>query len=322
MDQYLQLLQKILDEGERREDDRTGAGTIGIFGPQLRFDLSKGFPLVTTKKVPFKAVAEELFWFLSGERNIRPLIERKTKIWTSDALRFNLEKVISSGLMTKEEVEKAREEAKKGNFELAKNLLTRYENKILEDEKFAHECASLGPVYGVQWRGLHTDLSADQIKMLEDSLKAGGSSRRMLVSAWNASHLGEMALPPCHYGFQVHVSPETKKLSLLWNQRSVDTILGLPFNIASYALLIHLLAETHGFEVGELIANLGDTHVYLPHLNAAKEQLSRKPMPLCKLKIINKKDSVMDYTWEDIELAGYESHPKLENPTPMFGGFF
>ena len=322
MEGYKKLLKTIKDEGEVRDIERSGYGTKEIFAPQIRFDLSKGHPIVTTKSVPFRMVAEELFWFLSGDSRIKPLIEKKVPIWTSDALRFNLEEVLKEGLFTKENVDEARRLAKeKGELKLANELLSLYEAKILEDDDFSNRAGRLGPVYGVQWRGENKN-SVDQIRKLEDDLSTGASSRRMIVSAWNPIDIPDMALPPCHMLCQANVSPESNKLSLLWYQRSVDTVLGLPFNISSYALMSEILAKTHGFKVGEVIGDLGNTHIYLPHMLEVEEQLEKNPFPLPTLNIKNKKESILDYTFEDIELIGYKHHGRLKNPTPMFGGFF
>jgi thymidylate synthase len=326
MKQYLELLQDIKENGEIQNDERTGVGTIVSSNPfpQIRFDLSKGFPMVTSKKVPFKAVANELFWFLSGSTNIRPLLEQNVHIWSSDALRFNLESVLRTGIMSKEEVQEAKVLAQKANsFELADELIKRYENKILEDSTFAQICGELGPVYGGVWRGKQGKTARDQILELEQALRNGGKSRRMLVSAWDTSSNEDKALPPCHYAFQVDVLPESRTLSLAWNQRSVDTVLGLPFNIASYGLLTELLAKTHGYEVGHLVGNLGNTHIYQPHLPFVDEQLQRKPRRLPQLVIKNQKNSILDYTIDDIELKNYNPHTKpFQHKAKMFGGLF
>jgi len=321
MKQYLDLLTQALS-GEDSDTERTGAGTIGVYQRQARFNLEEGFPILTTKRVYWKGVVEEALWFLRGETNIRSLAQKNVDIWTSDALRYNLPKVIESGLMTQDEINTAKTEAKAGNYERANALIGKFKQKIVEDENFANLAGNLGPVYGAQWRGTNGAKSIDQISDLEKELKKGGSSRRMIVTAWDSSQVKDMALPACHLMWQVHISPETKKLHLGWYQRSCDTILGVPFNIASYGLIANLLAHTHGFEKGELIGTFGDLHVYKPHIPAAREQLLREPKPLPTLNIKTKKDSITQYTSDDIELVGYKPHPKLENPTPMFGGFF
>jgi thymidylate synthase len=321
MKQYHELLKAALS-GERRQDDRTGAGTVGVFQREARFDLTEGFPIVTTKPVYWKGVVEELLWFLRGETNIRSLLEKKVGIWTSDALRFNLDKVLRSGLITKSEVEQAQREAKNKNYHPAEDLLKRFERKILEDEDFASHAGELGPVYGAQWRGKSKTQPVDQLAMVEEALSKKKYNRRLIVSAWNLQDVSSMALPPCHYVWQVNVSPESQRLTLGWSQRSCDTMLGVPFNIASYGLLANLLAHTHGYDLGELVGKFEDLHVYLPHVPAAEEQLKREPKSLPRLEILAKKSSVAEYSSEDINLVGYEKHPKLENPTPMFGGFF
>lgn len=345
MKQYQELLRAALS-GEKRPVDRTGAGTIGVYERQARFDLNEGFPLLTTKKVDFNSIAAELFWFLSGSDNILPLVKQNCHIWSLDAMRSNLQYILDSGLMTKQEVELAQADAKKAREVLQKpgyslnervaehkplmkpadELRTRYENKLIEDEDFAKIAGNVGPNYGIQWRGKSSTQPVDQIKELEDSLskfaKSEAYSRRMIVDAWNPQDVSKVALPCCHYSFQVHVSPESKKLTLGWNQRSCDTVLGVPYNIASYALLAELLAHTHGFDKGEVIGKFADLHVYLPHIPAAEEQLQRLPRSLPKLLIKNKKDSVLDYTLDDVVLKDYYPHKRLNNPTPMYGGLF
>jgi thymidylate synthase len=323
--QYLRLLKHILDDGEKREDDRTGMGTIGVFGPQLRFDLNDGFPILTTKRVGIKTTAKELFWFLSGDNSIRPLLigEPRVTIWTSDAFRHNLDNIIGTDVLRNTEIlDESIMDARLGDTKRIREILNAYEEKIIEDEDFADRCGKLGPNYGPQWRGKNGAIAADQIAKLEEALKEGGKSRRMLLSAWNSAQMDEMGLPPCHYSFQLHVSPETNRLSLLWNQRSVDTILGLPFNITSYALLTHMFAHTFGYKPGTLTGNLGDTHIYLPHIPAAEEQTQREPKTLPFIRFNQRRSSVLDYTLDDFELVGYTPHKKLNNPTPMFGGIF
>lgn len=344
MRQYLDILQKILDTGEKSTVDRTGAGTIGIFHHESRFNLQEGFPIVTTKPVYWKGVAEELFWFLRGETNIRSLVEKKVNIWSSDALRFNLKTVLEYNLFSEEEIKGAQAKAKEARTLLlnefmnleeknakfnelmapANTIQKRFEQKILEDEGFALKAGELGPIYGAQWRGKSKTQPIDQLKIIEEALTNKKYNRRLIVNAWNPQDMPNMALPPCHYNWVVNVSPESQKLTLSWNQRSCDSILGIPFNIASYALLANLLAHTHGYSLGELVGKFEDTHIYLPHIPAAKEQLTRNPFLLPKLTIKNRRNLVADYTMDDLifEGAGYKPHKKLENPTPMYGGFF
>ena len=320
---YLNLLHKILTEGEKSINERTGEGTIGIFQEQSKFMLIEGLPILTTKPVYWNGVVEELLWFLRGETNIRPLLQKKVGIWSSDALRFNLAKIVDSNLITYEEVEMAQREAKeKRNYSPARDLLRRFEVRILEDEDFAYRAGELGPVYGAQWRGKSPTQTIDQLAILEEALARRKYNRRLIVNAWNPQDRDRMALPPCHYAWQVNISPESQKLTLGWNQRSCDTILGVPFNIASYGLLAHLLAHTHGYGLGELVGKFEDLHIYLPHLDAAKEQLSREPKTLPKVEISTKKSSVAEYDSSEIKLVGYSPHSKLQSPTPMFGGFF
>ncbi|HME87052.1 MAG TPA: thymidylate synthase [Candidatus Nanoarchaeia archaeon] len=344
MKQYLDLLSAALS-GEERPADRTGAGTIGVYERQARFDLNEGFPLITTKSTGFKTIAKELLWFLSGSDNIRPLVVEKCPIWSLDAMRSNMDYIVKNGVFSNEEVEQARADAKKARdiarSELplkervaqhdalmvpAQELQKRFEQRIVDDEAFAKVAGHVGPSYGVQWRGKSPSQPIDQIAQLEESLqnyaKTGSYSRRMIVDPWNPQDVPKVALPWCHGPFQTHVSPKSNKLTLGWTQRSCDTVLGVPFNIASYALLAELLAHTHGFDKGEVVGNFRDLHVYLPHVPAAQEQLAREPKPLGKLVIKNKKASVLDYKLEDFALEGYHPHPKLENPTPMYGGLF
>jgi thymidylate synthase len=323
MEAYKTLLRKILKEGQDMAIDRTGAGRKMIPHYTFNHNLRDSFPLLTTKQVSFKNVANELFWFLSGSDSIVPLLEKKCHIWSSDALRFNMDYVVDSGLMTRDEVAQAQLEAKQdANYAPARELIGLYEEALLEDEDFAEQAGKLGPVYGPQWRGMNGAQSIDQISALEDMLQAGGTSTRMLVNAWNPAQLKEMALPPCHYAFSVDIQPESNELNLQWKQRSVDTMLGLPYNLASYALLTHLLAETHDFGVGDVTGFLEHTHIYLPHLPATEEQLAREPLALPTLEVVNKKDSILDYTLEDIELHDYKHQGRLDYPTPMFGGLF
>ncbi|MEK6874957.1 MAG: thymidylate synthase [Nanoarchaeota archaeon] len=341
MKEYLALLQSALG-GEISHDERTGAGTVGVYQQHATFDLAQGFPLVTTKKVFWKAVAEEALWFLQGQDNIRPLLQKKVRIWTLDALRYNLKTVINAGVMSVEEVALAKDQAVQARkvlfdqkipkeeqiamfnalMKLPNEIQERFEHRILEDEEFANKAGKLGPVYGPQWRGSHGSFAKDQIAILEAELSRGGSSRRMIVNAWNSTQLDAMALPPCHILWQVHVSPQSRKLHLGWYQRSCDTILGIPFNIASYALIASLLAHTYGYELGNITGTFGDLHVYLPHIPAAKEQLDREPRKLPILEIRNKQKSITEYSSDDFKILHYDPHPVLENPTPMFGGLF
>ncbi|MFB0844531.1 thymidylate synthase [Paenibacillus oleatilyticus] len=261
MQKYLDLLQDIMTNGVRKED-RTGTGTISVFGRQLRFDLSEGFPLLTTKKLHIRSILHELLWFLSGDTNIRYLQENGVTIW----------------------------------------------------DEWADENGNLGPVYGSQWRSWPAPdgRSIDQIAKLVEQIKRNPDSRRHLVSAWNPAEVDNMALPPCHYAFQFYVADG--KLSCLFNMRSVDTFLGLPFNIASYAFLTHMVAQQCDLQPGELIWTGGDVHIYANHVEQVKLQLTREPYPLSQLVIKRKPDSLFDYRFEDFEIVGYQSHPSIKAP--------
>jgi thymidylate synthase len=285
MQTYLDYLRGILENGARK-DDRTGTGTRSVFGRQLRFDLQDGVPLLTTKSVWFKGVAVELLWFLSGGTNIRPLVRRSVSIWTDWPLADYRE-------ATGDDISQ-----------------DEFEQRIIEDEAFAREWGALGPVYGKQWRDFN---GADQIERLVNRLCAKPHSRRHLVSAWNPAELSAQRLPPCHYAFQCWVSPEGR-LSLMWQQRSVDSFLGLPFNIASYALLAHLLAAQTGYDVGELIFSGGDCHIYENHIDPVKEQLTRSPRPLPSLRTERTPGAIFDYEYEDFALEGYDPHPAIRAP--------
>lgn len=261
MKNYLDLLQDILDNGVHK-GDRTGTGTQSVFGRQLRYDLSEGFPLVTTKRIHLKSVIHELLWFLSGDTNISYLKENGVKIW----------------------------------------------------DDWADENGDLGPVYGSQWRTWEAPNGEkiDQIAAVIDSIKNNPDSRRHLVSAWNVAEINNMKLPPCHFAFQFYVAEG--KLSCMLTMRSVDTFLGLPFNIASYALLTHMIAQQCDLEVGEFIWSGGDVHIYSNHVEQVKTQLEREPFALPKLVIKRKPDSIFDYTFEDFEFENYQHHPGIKAP--------
>ncbi|MFD0870985.1 MULTISPECIES: thymidylate synthase [Paenibacillus] len=261
MRSYLDLLQDVLGNGVQKED-RTGTGTISVFGRQLRFDLSEGFPLVTTKKLHLRSIIHELLWFLSGDTNIRYLQENGVTIW----------------------------------------------------DEWADENGDLGQVYGSQWRTWPAPdgRRIDQISQVIEQIKSNPDSRRHLVSAWNVAEIEEMALPPCHYAFQFYVADG--KLSCMFTMRSVDTFLGLPFNIASYALLTHMVAEQCGLKPGELIWSGGDVHIYSNHIEQVKLQLTREPYPLPQLIIKRKPDSIFDYRYEDFEIVNYQCHPRIKAP--------
>ncbi|MBO9713990.1 thymidylate synthase [Sphingomonas sp.] len=264
MRQYLDLMARALDQGSPTMD-RTGTGTLSVFGHQMRFDLAEGFPLLTTKKLHLRSIIIELLWFLRGDTNVRWLQDRKVSIW----------------------------------------------------DEWAAEDGELGPVYGKQWRDWEAadGRRIDQIAELIETLKTNPASRRMIVSAWNPGDLHAMALAPCHCLFQCHVADG--RLSLQLYQRSADIFLGVPFNIASYALLTHLLAEQAGLEPGEFIWTGGDCHLYSNHLDQAREQLGRTPGPLPRLEILRKAASIDSYDYEDLVIHGYEAQPHIKAPVAV-----
>ena len=259
MQQYLDMMRLVRDTGTRKED-RTGTGTLSVFGHQMRFDLSQGFPLVTTKKLHLRSIIHELLWFLSGDSNIRYLKENGVSIWN----------------------------------------------------EWADENGELGPVYGVQWRNWPTadGRKVDQISQIMQQLKETPDSRRIILSAWNVAEIDNMALPPCHCLFQFYVADG--KLSCQLYQRSCDIFLGVPFNIASYALLTHMLAQQADLKVGDFVWTGGDCHLYLNHLEQADEQLARETLPLPTLAIKRRPPSIFDYTFEDFEILNYEAHPHIK----------
>ena len=339
---YQSLLQDILDNGVNK-GDRTGTGTISVFGRQIRHNMQEGFPLLTTKKMAVKTMMTELKWFLKGDTNIKYLVDNGCNIWNGDAYKNYLNHTQHEASYTQEE----------------------FINLIKTDDTWAKVWGQLGPIYGSQWRswrvgkGIETTLKnedgetiyeagsmyIDQIENLIKELKTNPDSRRLMVSAWNVGDMDEMVLPPCHYGFQVytrelnlderidyyngnsdplkrssdyfHEHMDTygvprRSISLIWNQRSVDTFLGLPFNISSYATLLMLLAKEVNMVPEEIIGNLGDTHLYSNHLEQAKEQISREPMPhLPKLKLINVDITNGEF---DYEVLHYHSHPTIKAP--------
>ncbi len=261
MQQYLDLMRHVRDNGDRK-DDRTGTGTLSIFGHQMRFDLARGFPMVTTKKLHTRSIIHELLWFLTGDTNISYLNDNKVTIW----------------------------------------------------DEWADENGDLGPVYGAQWRSWPAPdgQRIDQLEQVLQTLRTNPDSRRIIISAWNVAELDKMALMPCHALFQFYVADG--KLSCQLYQRSADIFLGVPFNIASYALLTHMVAQQTGLKVGDFIWTGGDCHLYLNHLEQVEEQLARKPLPLPRLSIQRKPESMTDYRFEDFEIMGYEFHPHISAP--------
>jgi thymidylate synthase len=350
--QYTDLLQDILDNGVKKED-RTGTGTISVFGRQIRHDMKDGFPLLTTKKMPFKTIVTELLWFLRGDTNIKFLIDNNCHIWNGDAYkRYSAFSSLSGQIKSLSQVE--------------------FTEAIKTDDEFAKRWGELGPIYGKQWRkwenqdgciengDLVHNTSIDQIQNLINDLKTNPDSRRLMVNAWNVGELDQMVLPPCHYGFQMytrvlslderldlmrkrtrngtvdydnrhhvfldyHNIPK-RAISLMWNQRSVDTFLGLPFNIASYGLLLAILAKEVNMVPDQLIGNLGDVHLYSNHIDQAREQINREPFDL---SILNINDEFWNAAFlesvkidnfckclleEDIQLCNYQSHPTIKAP--------
>jgi thymidylate synthase len=354
--QYQALLQDILDNGIEKKD-RTGTGTLSVFGRQIRHNMQDGFPLLTTKKMPFKTITTELLWFLRGDTNIKYLVDNNCHIWGGDAF-YNF--------MNKSE----------GDPDMIWNQ-DQFIHLIKTDDKFAKQWGELGPIYGKQWRSWTNDnfhkyinshdrktnepqiqhkiTQIDQIVNLINDLKTNPDSRRLMVSAWNVGELDQMVLPPCHYGFQVYTRElsleertqykkkrdgivrtfasytnqmldgsniPTRAISLIWNQRSVDTFLGLPFNIASYGLLLEIIAKEVNMVPDELIGNLGDVHLYSNHVEQAKEQIGRDPYPLPTLNIfepaIGKEISILDnlHIWSPncFIIENYQSHPTIKAP--------
>jgi thymidylate synthase len=348
--QYQDLLKDIIYNG-REKEDRTGTGTLSVFGRQIRHKMSNGYPLLTTKKMAFKTMTTELLWFLKGDTNIKYLVDNGCNIWNGDAYKKYCKahpSVYHDDMFSQEE----------------------FIEHIKEDESFAKNWGELGPIYGAQWRKWKTnkfgnlgpndtlsDVFIDQIKNLINELKTNPDSRRLMVNAWNVGELDQMVLPPCHYGFQVYTRDlsleerteykkkrdgiartfapythqmldnsniPTRAISLMWNQRSVDTFLGLPFNIASYGLLLEIIAKEVNMVSDELIGNLGDTHLYLNHIEQAKEQIGREPYELPQI-LINNGDvdnngvpftrSLLDgYDITDFMIENYQSHPTIKAP--------
>ncbi|WP_436895569.1 thymidylate synthase [Mammaliicoccus sciuri] len=307
---YHDLCKRVLEEGENK-DDRTGTGTISIFGHQMRFDLSEGFPLLTTKKVSFKLIATELLWFIKGDTNIRYLLQYKNNIWNEWAFKKWIE---SNDYDGPDMTDFGRRSLVDDEFnEQYKAQLAIFKDKILNDDDFMIKYGDLGNVYGKQWRDWKDQDGKrfDQLKTLIENIKQNPNSRRHIVSAWNPTEIDTMALPPCHTLFQFYV--KDGKLSCQLYQRSADIFLGVPFNIASYSLLTHLIAKECGLEVGEFVHTFGDAHIYKNHIDAINEQLSRDSYDAPKLNI-NTDKSLFDIEYEDLEIDGYESHPSIKAP--------
>ena len=294
MKQYLKLLDDICRHGVVR-GDRTGTGTKGIFGYQMRFDLNEGFPLVTTKRIFLKGIIYELLWFLKGDTNIKYLVDNGVHIWDSDAFRYYNELCVKHGV-------------------LPVDMDTFLAAAGMESPIDGYRFGDLNNVYGYQWRSWPTPSGEpiDQIRRVIDTIKNNPTSRRIIVSAWNVADVEDMALPPCHTMFQFFVAEG--RLSCQLYQRSGDVFLGVPFNIASYALLTMMIARECGLEPGEFIHTLGDAHLYLNHLDQAAEQLSREPRKLPTMRLNPAVASVFDYKYEDFELEGYDPHPTIKAP--------
>ena len=296
MKQYHDLLQRIINEGVVKSD-RTGTGTRSVFGHQMRFDLSEGFPLLTTKRVFLKGIIHELLWFLAGDTNIKYLVDNGVHIWDNDAYRYYGELCAQNGItpLSKEEF-----------------LLASQQQDTSALEGYAY--GDLNHVYGYQWRSWPKEDGGaiDQIRQVIETIKKNPDSRRMIVSAWNVAEVEDMALPPCHVLFQFYVAEG--RLSCQLYQRSADTFLGVPFNIASYALLVMMIAQECGLQPGEFVHTLGDTHLYLNHLEQAEEQLSRTPRKLPVMRLNPEVKSVFDFRYEDFTLEEYDPYPAIKAP--------
>lgn len=283
MKQYLNLLKEVLDEGCKK-NDRTGVGTISKFGTQTRYSLENGFPIVTTKKVHWPSVVHELLWFISGDTNIKYLVDNNVRIWNE----WPYEKFKKSDDYTGE-------------------TLKEFAQKIKNDNEFAQKYGKLGPVYGKQWRDFE---GKDQLMEVISLLKDNPGSRRIIISAWNPARISEMALPPCHAFIQFFVN--NGELSCQLYQRSADLFLGVPFNISSYSLFTIMLAQVTGLKPKEFIHTTGDTHIYNNHIEQVKEQLKREPKKLPKVKLNPNINDITKFTFEDIELIGYDPHPLIK----------
>jgi thymidylate synthase len=286
MKAYHDLIHRVLAEGVHKED-RTGTGTLSVFGHQMRFDLQAGFPMMTTKKLHLKSILHELIWFIRGETNIRYLCQNGVRIWDD----WPYAKYKASGDFQGEDIRA-------------------FAERIAEDSAFAEKWGELGPVYGHQWRSWPGPNGAvDQLKQVLEDLRRNPDSRRHIVSAWNPGYIDQMALPPCHAFFQFYVAEG--KLSCQLYQRSADIFLGVPFNIASYALLVHFMARDLGLGVGDFVHTLGDAHIYSNHIDQVKLQISREPRTLPTLWLNPDVTSLFDLTFDDVRLEGYDPHPHI-----------
>lgn len=283
MKQYLSLIEEILQNGVQKHD-RTGTGTLSLFGTQRRYDLREGFPLVTTKKVHWKSVVHELIWFIQGDTNIKYLVDNGVRIWNEWPY-----------------------ELFKKSTEYQGETQEQFVERVKADEAFAKKYGELGPVYGKQWRDFE---GTDQLMEVVKALKHNPDSRRIIISAWNPPRIKDMALPPCHAFVQFYVA--NGELSCQLYQRSADVFLGVPFNIASYSLLTLMLAQVCGLKPGEFIHTTGDTHIYLNHIEQVNEQISRQPKKLPKVKLNPNVKEITDFTFEDVELVDYDPHPLIK----------
>ena len=298
MKQYLDLLKLVKETGIKKED-RTGTGTISIFGHQMRFNLQDGFPLMTTKKVNLDSIIHELLWFIKGDTNIRYLVQNGVNIWNDWPFQSWLNETGQSDKYAMHSKE-------------WKEMMKTFVETIIKDEGFASQYGDLGPVYGKQWRDFE---GVDQLEQVIEDIKNSPDSRRLIVSAWNPKDIPVMiksGLPPCHTLFQFYVS--NGRLSCQLYQRSADVFLGVPYNIASYALLTLMIAKVTGLEPGEFVHSFGDTHIYLNHLEQVEEQLSRDPHSLPQLKIKNNRSSLFEFEINDFELTEYDPHPFISAP--------
>lgn len=312
--EYIRLLRDVLANGVRKED-RTGTGTVSVFGRQMRFNLSEGFPLLTTKRVPFKLIVSELLWFIKGDTNIRYLLRHNNNIWNEWAFKKWTESAEYDGPdMTDFGLRAQRDELFKLQYE---EQMERFKRQILEDDAFAAKFGELGNVYGKQWREWRTTRgeTIDQLQDVIHTIKTNPDSRRLIVSAWNPEDVPGMALPPCHTMFQFYVSEG--RLSCQLYQRSGDIFLGIPFNIASYALLTHLIAHECGLGVGDFVHTLGDAHIYSNHLEQIETQLTREPRELPTLHLNPDVKSVYDFDVSDISVLDYNPHPTIKAPVAV-----
>jgi thymidylate synthase len=292
MRQYHELMERVLREGSDKSD-RTGTGTRSVFGHQMRFDLAEGFPMITTKKLHLKSILHELIWFISGDTNIRYLCQNGVRIWDDWPFATYAKSADYDGIDMKE-----------------------FAARIASDADFAAKWGDLGPVYGYQWRFWPgPNGPVDQLRDVLEGIRSNPDGRRHIVSAWNPGYIDQMALPPCHAFFQFYVADG--KLSCQLYQRSADIFLGVPFNIASYALLLHMMAQDLGLKVGDFVHSLGDAHIYSNHTDQVRLQLSRDLRPLPTLSLNPSVKSLFDFRYEDVELVGYDPHPHIPAPVAV-----